>query len=209
MPSKLKIKDTDVVIYSQWPWKKQEIFAITFFALVPFVTLAILMVTDNFTWTIFGAIGGIGAVVAVYLWWVAKKRKKNSRFTAVLTPSSSLLQVEGKIPATGREVYSKIDLNHVDNMSIRPLGINAAFILVSPENKEGKTQSLIAPYRVIMKPELKDVFIDKMKDVEKSFEAEKFYNRLVDNVPPSNYKHELRSEEAKDRTDWSQVTKNM
>lgn len=207
MPSKLRIKDQDRVFHSQWTWKKQEVLTITVFALLPIIALAVLLVTDTFSWTVFGAVAALGIIVACYLWFVGYKRKRNSRFTAVLSPNSKL-QVEGRVPATGRDFYSKILLDEARSMTIKPLGINATFVIFS-RDEEDEDISLLLPYRVALLDELRPIVLEKLKDTQKSDEAQDFYDRLERKEPASNYKREIRRKEAQEEPDWVEASKHI
>lgn len=205
--SKLEITDKDKTYASQWPWKTQEISSIATFAVLPFVVLLGLLIFDQFSWILFGSALAIGAVASVSLYWMGSKRKKNSRFVAVLR-DDSLLQVEGLIPATGKKFYSKLKLDEARSAGLKPLGINATFVIFS-RDEEGKDVQLLLPYRVAMIDELRPKVIETLERIQLSAEAEDFLLRLKDEELPSNYKRELRKAQSGIEPEWKEAAKHI
>lgn len=205
--SKLKITDKDEIFVSKWPWKMQEIITISVFAVAPLVILLIMVILNQFTWGLFGPILAIGIIVAVYLTWIGSKRKNNSKFVAVLD-KEGLLQVEGVIPATGKDFYSKLNLNEARSAGLKPLGINATFVIFS-RNEEGKDIQLFLPYRMAMEEGLRPKIIQTLERIQLSPEAEDFLTRLKDEELPSNYKKELRKAQAGIEPEWKEAAKHI
>lgn len=204
---KLVITDKDTVAHSQWPWKKQEIGTIVFFFLLPIVLLVVLLITEDFSWGVFTPILIGGLLAGGWLTYLGRKRKKNSRFTGVLSPDSTL-QVEGKIPSTNVEFASKIVLDDVRSVALKPLGINASFVLHA-RNKKDEDVSLVLPYRLAACPELKDSVVQCLENAQKTEEAKDFTQRLKNNEPPTNYKRELRAQTAGEEPEWKQAAQNL
>lgn len=205
--SKLNVTDRDKAYISQWPWKMQETITITTFSVLPFVVLLGLIIFDQFDWIIFGTALGIGVIVSCYLSWIGSKRKKNSRFVAVLR-DDDFLQVEGLIPATGKSFYSKMNLNEARSAGLKPLGINATFVIFS-RDEDGKDIQLLLPYRVAMIEELRPKIISTLEGIQLSPEADDFLTRLKDEELPSNYKRELRKAQVGIEPEWKEAAKHI
>lgn len=199
------VNEGDSVYLSRWGWKRQEKGIIIFFLLLPLVLLGVLILTDEFFWGIFGPVLGGGVAAAGILFWVGWKRKKESQFKAVLSPNSEL-QVAGKIPSTKVDFYSKIKLDDVRSAAVKPLGINAAFILHARDDKD-EDVSMVIPYRLAYCEGLREKMIEVLESSQKTEEAEDFTERLKNATPPTNYKRELRMKE--EDPDWQQVTESQ
>lgn len=203
----LRITDKDTVAHSQWPWKKQEIGTIVFFFLLPLILLAVLLITGDFSWAVFGPVLTGGVIAGGALSYLGHKRKKGSRFTGVLSPDSKL-QVKGKIPSTNTEFASKILLDDVRSVAVKPLGINAAFVLHARNEKDDDV-SLVLPYRLAYTDELREKVVECLEGAQKTPEAEDFLDRLKNGEKPSNYKREIRAKTAGEESEWKKAAQNL
>lgn len=201
------VQEGDETFISQWPWKNQEIGTIIFFLCLPVILLVVLLATSTFSWMVFGPILGGGVLASGWLYWVGGKRKKNSRFKAVLSPDSTL-QVAGKIPTTNTEFYSKIILDDVRSAAVKPLGINAAFILHARDGDD-EDVSLVIPYRLAYCDGLREKVVESLEEAQKTEEAEEFAERLKNNEKPTNYKRELRIKNAGVEPEWKKAAENL
>lgn len=201
------VGENDTVFISRWPWKKEEKGSIIFFLCLPLILLAVLLFNGEFHWTIFAPILAGGIISSALLYWVGSKRKKNSQFKAVLSPDSTL-QVAGKIPTTKVDFYSKIILDDVRSAAVKPLGLNAAFILHA-RDKEDEDVSLVIPYRLAYCEGLREKMVEILETAQKTEEAEEFTERLKKNQPPTNYKRELRIKNAGEEPEWKKAAEKI